>query len=378
MSNKQSQLTNGIVQERAGGVQPASSRNADMMPAGLADLPETFRPIVTRLLDERPEPIGSGAALKILPIRYVTRPYSSLLHFAIQFPSRSWRGYIKIEKCSPTLEPNSSSPEVQLRQQFELLKRLQPLFKPQDPVGIVRPVAWFGDYPALVTEEIPGRTVYVELSRCLGISAGDRDVERMEQVCRRCGLFLKRFQDVNLQDDDTPFSLKEMRAYIDRRLQNIVHRGQIAFDESSRTRLLKLIDRLSERVDTKELRVAQIHGDFTPANIMLSDGRVVVLDFAMSSYGNVLHDVAHFHHQLHLWSLHPRWSARRIGRLQQAFLDGYGCSDSSNPLFTLFRVQHVTCQLSRLSRPSASSILSRTYDRYVIRRQLRWLNAIAK
>jgi hypothetical protein len=339
----------------------------------LFEAPGPFRPIVDRLLSERPAPIGSAAVSRVKVSPRPRRPYSSLAHIELEFPDRCWTGYIKVARPSPTLEGHTLDLSVQLTKEFDVLCRLQASRNLQ----VVRPVAVYPDLAALVTEEVAGRDLGEELKHQLSRGLRRPNLAGMQEICDRCGKWLRAFQALTAQAGEPAFSLPEMREYIDRRLRKLTGNGWLGFSELRRQRLLRLFDSRAARVSVADRRVSGVHGDFGPGNVLVERDAMFVLDFSMYTRGSVYHDVTHFYHHLHLLAFHPRFS-RGVGQqLGRAFLSGYepGLSPAAD-VFVLFRIQHVLCQLSRLSTTREETWLSRGHKHFIGRAHLRWLDKL--
>jgi hypothetical protein len=72
--------------------------------------------------------------------------------------------------------------------------------------------------------------------------------------------------------------------------------------------------------------IAMNHGDFSLANFIWDEGseHLWVLDFELSSYRSILHDLGTIVFDLRKRLLHPLTSPRAIRRLEQSFWFGYG------------------------------------------------------
>ena len=340
--------------------------------------PKPFAQVVRRFLADRPEHLGDGSVLAVVPLREVRRRYNNLLQIEVQFSDRKWRGYIKIRKPRP--DTDYSSPAGRMQREFDLLSELHTVFGNHPHTRTVRPVAYYPECLAMITEEAPGRDMLSELLPQIGFLPHRSAVQDMESACRLCGQWLSEFQAVTVAEREKVFSLDEMREYVDQRLVTIVKRRLSGFDESMRQRALHFFDSLAELVPLRDLTVSSIHADFTTANILISKDQITIIDFEMSEQGSVIHDVVAFWHKLHLLAIDPRYSSRKAMRACQAFLDGYDPHLSvTNPLFQLFLLKTVLCSVvRRTDRKKRATIQSRLLDSYLARHGLRWLMRASK
>ena len=132
----------------------------------------------------------------------------------------------------------------------------------------------------------------------------------------------------------------------------------------------------SQLVPADSLRVTAVHGDFSAGNVMVSDGRIVVMDIQRITNGAKFHDVGYFHFWLEFCELYLWYRKRDVARFTRAFLAGYDPKfDLTAPLFRLFQLQHlVLCfsgVLKRFGHP-----LGQLYDRYCAGHKLRCLRKL--
>ena len=95
------------------------------------------------------------------------------------------------------------------------------------------------------------------------------------------------------------------------------------FSSDDRLAVLNHIQALGAQIAPQDLKEVAVHSDLALGNILVSDGRIVVLDFAMSKLGTRLHDLTRLYVQLDLLAVKPRFSSRVVRRLQQALLNGF-------------------------------------------------------
>ena len=344
--------------------------------------PKPFGHIVQRILRERPEPIGRDPVVSAHPMREVHRKYSHLLQFELRFSDRSWRGYIKVTKPREvTLDPDRPPPAERLKREYDLLRRLDKIFAETPDMRIVRPIACFTEYLALITEEAPGRDGVDKLKRRVGFLALPGAMREMKQICRLCGQWLSKLQRGTAAEPVELFSLDQMRRYNEVRLDAIVQHRFRGFDEDMRQRTLGFFDSLAELVPPTDLNICGVHGDFSIGNVLVSKGRITVMDFPTFSQGSIFHDVTFFHHNLRNLALNVRFRRNVIRELCKAFLEGYNPQlDVSSPLFRMFQLQHVLCNLASMASREREPLFRRLYTRYsyyghLANRHLRWLTA---
>jgi aminoglycoside phosphotransferase (APT) family kinase protein len=107
---------------------------------------------------------------------------------------------------------------------------------------------------------------------------------------------------------------------------------------------LALLERTSPVVDKITVPVGPLHGDFKPANVIISRGEAVAIDISASFSGDVINDLVQFLFHLDLELFEPRgfrllpWGHT----LEAAFLQGYDRDEVVAP-----RVVLAWCRLQR-------------------------------
>jgi len=249
---------------------------------------------------------------------------------------------------------------------------LNPLFKARgEALSVTTPVAYFPEFSALVTQAAPGVDLLAAIKKRLSFFPSSETIGETERACALCGRWLKALQQITSYPN-MQWSLEEMRAYNDERLTQLVERQAFGFSSADRVRVLAFFDRLAGGVADEERRVAGVHADYSPGNLLVSENRIVVIDFSMFQKGSTYHDVSHLYHHLRSLATHPRYHSRTATALCRGLLQGFAVADLSNrPLFRMFEVQHAICNLTTpiLRYPMGARLLGT----YLQRRRLGWL-----
>ncbi|MEA2491961.1 MAG: colanic acid/amylovoran biosynthesis glycosyltransferase, partial [Acidobacteriota bacterium] len=206
------------------------------------------------------------------------------------------------------------------RNEFEILERLHGGMSAVGAeasgtvvYGVPRPLLFDEPHAAIVSERAAGATLTSLIDE-----AANRGPRRLAMPMRRAGTWLRLMHEQTHVAHDGRHILTaivllairdlDLAAAADRKLRR------------NRLAIIKGLRELEARVADKPLPVVGRHGDYSPANIFLSDKRVDVVNFEAFRDGLPLNDVARF---LLYLELHP-WRSRRIGKdVAAAFLGGY-------------------------------------------------------
>jgi hypothetical protein len=141
--------------------------------------------------------------------------------------------------------------------------------------------------------------------------------------------------------------------------------------------VLRYFDRTADDVEGGDLREVLTHGDLAPSNILVDGETVTVIDFAMVSPGGLYMDVARLYTQLEFLLAKPKFRPAVVRQLQRGLLVGFDPGlEPERPLFRLFLLQHLLCQMSSLARNPAP-LPARLYNRHQLRLRCRWLETFA-
>ncbi|MEK6246932.1 MAG: hypothetical protein N2C12_02055, partial [Planctomycetales bacterium] len=229
---------------------------------GLSELSEPFLPIVTRLVAERPESLGLGAEpfCEVRSLRSIHGPYSDVLEIELRTQQSVWRGFVKSGKPAAQWSDATSSPLGPTQAEFDLLVMLWDAFQDSPQFGTPRPIAFFPEYSALVTEDVGGRNFSSELRTQANLFVHRKALDRLADACRRFGHWLLKFQSVTAAPEHSLLSLDGMREYLDQRLGQLVEMRSHGVDLEWRAGVLGFFDRLAPTVPDGARVTVGIHG----------------------------------------------------------------------------------------------------------------------
>jgi len=85
--------------------------------------------------------------------------------------------------------------------------------------------------------------------------------------------------------------------------------------------LARAVGRVIEEMEAR--RIALVHGDYSPKNVLVGDGALWVLDFEVAHHGDPDFDLAFMLNHLSLKAIHRPQAAARYRRCAEAFLAAY-------------------------------------------------------
>jgi tRNA A-37 threonylcarbamoyl transferase component Bud32 len=342
-----------------------AARNVPSMPPGRG----LFEPVLARLQADAPLHFGRSDA-RLVPVAYEERPFSHLLRVGVCWNGSETPGsYVFVKLFKPKADGGVDKMRARVVHDFEVSRRIFEALQTPEGAGAVRPIACYADQLAIVSEQAHGITLMAHLDQHARWFLSPVATGSVAGTLAAVGRWLRRFQLIEAHNAQV--HLPDLRGYIDIRLQRLVahHVTPAAF----RQRLLDHLDSLAAQVPPAELADVIVHADLAPGNILIADGRVVVLDFAMVQRGSALHDISRLYLQLDILRAKPTFRPAVIQALQTALLEGYDPTlTAARPLFRylsiLHRVNHLaTLSLARERFPAGmmSGVVRRLHRRWI-------------
>jgi hypothetical protein len=286
---------------------------------------------------------------RILSASLESRRLSDLARVKLQTDGSSTEIFVKFHK-------HPQSPEARVRakaqREFETLIWLREAFAAVPGCSVVRPVAYFSECKAVVTERADGANLGALLNRPFHSLLGFHR-RREAGWCYQAGRWLRKFQTLTARSDKERFPSDCFWSEID---ELIRRGGALGFPPPLMDQISSRFRSQLTRAGERELEVVGQHPDFQPQNILVGAKGITVLDFTSFKYGNRYHDVASFLTFLDSRSKHPAFRKARMEELQQSFLQGYRSLSLDDPILRLHRVREMLkyCA-SFLSRLPASA-----------------------
>ncbi|MDH4037351.1 MAG: phosphotransferase [Candidatus Krumholzibacteria bacterium] len=191
------------------------------------------------------------------------------------------------------------------------------------PLRVPRPLDYFPDWSALVTEEVGGERFSRRLMRDTSRFAGRPAAARLAGWVRDCGRWLAAFHQATALAGEAPFG-DAFRDPIMQRLEKLQTQGLPA---AVAARVQETLGALRGWGTDRDVPVACLHGDFGPQNIHVAPEWICVFDLSYDRPAAIFDDVAYFLVTLETmspWPRHVFFDRARALALREPFLQGYG------------------------------------------------------
>lgn len=338
--------------------------------------PDVFAAMRERLEADMARLLGLPL-VELVPLSYDDRPYSHLLRAVVRGPDApTVLSRLFIKQLKAKADKDAGAMRARVVHEFTTSRRVHDALEQFPDLGAVRPLLHYPEALTIVTEEVRGETLFEYLQQRATGFPNRADVSDMERTLATAGRWIAALQAIDERSDGV--ALEELRAYMDVRLARLVAEPRTGFRQDARSAVLRHVDRLSTQVPSSDLRQVLVHADLAVGNVMVDDGRIVVLDFAMAHAGTRLHDITRLHLQLDLLCAKPQFRRAVVSRLQRALHRGFDPTlTDTNPLFRLLVLLHRVNNLATLSlrpQPFPASLYGahvRRLHRRAIARELR-------
>lgn len=211
--------------------------------------------------------------------------------------------------------PASGGPDA-ARLQYAALNSVWPIFRTLPTMTVPRPLDYFPEFSALVTESIQGRSLHHLFRTFRSLPGIDKGVLRLVY---QCGQWLRKFHDATAIGSET-LNLDYKFGLIRPKLISLRSAGfRLDLCEELEGRL----ESLGDEIRRVKFPMAAVHGDFTVDNVLFDGERIVTIDLGGKDRNAIHHDISTFLNSLALVGL--TWPIRRsvLVKSRQQFLSGY-------------------------------------------------------
>lgn len=278
---------------------------------------------------------GTDEKLQTVRIFAIKNPYSDVFQITFNIGSTTSCVYLKVPHITSA---NEDKLQDRLRTEFEVMRSLAARWSENGPYGVVTPIAFYPDIPAIVTLEAVGRPLrerYRTTGRRIGLPAPR---SALKECVRRCGLWLREFQRLTASGH-CRFDTEELLAYSDVRIDLLTKDTCSGFSVVLGKQLIATIQTIADN-ELAMTPIAGRHNDFASHNIVSCGSDIRVIDFSMFDHGATAYDPCNFWLDLEMLKYDWTYSRAFLNELQFLFLEGYGGIRADNAAFSLARVRY--------------------------------------
>lgn len=344
--------------------------------------------VMQRLLAEAAQLWPETPPSSIKCARKFSRPYSTVYRLLLEYapgqiPATPSALFAKIFRPSQKNLQQQQKYLDRLQTEFEVAAHLHEQLRGQQAVGIVRPLAYYPDLLALVTEEAPGQGLAELIVAACKHWALRNTLHQAVLHCHRAGMALALMQTATAQTERC--EAEEIFEYIHVRLQRLRESEAVPFSEADYKRVRAFLEQALSKVPRIQLAQCGCHSDYAPFNVLADKERVTILDFSMYKIGSCYNDVTYFYHRIEGYLHKPIFNPAAIRTVQSAFLEGYNqtLARERDPIendlmFRVMWMKHVINNYSAIMRNRVGggrreSWPVRVFHQHIFRRYNDWL-----
>ncbi len=197
------------------------------------------------------------------------------------------------------------------------------------PIRVPRPLDFYEDLNALLTERVPGERFSRALLRNASRGAAKDDYQRMTEGAALCGQWLRAFHDLTEKAQQHPFD----SGFVDDVNTKLELFESFGFPRQASKRLKNTVRELSTYGKLINAPLSGRHGDYGPQNVHIGDGFVYVFDLNYHTDAIIYDDIDYFLVTLETLNPYPKhvlFDRKKVMALRNNFLAGYFGPD--NPL----------------------------------------------
>lgn len=249
------------------------------------------------------------------------------------------------------------------RQENANLQHVQQTLARKKLAGVPRPVGDYSDFGAVVTEKIAGLPLQSIIMKA-ALLPGFADNGSIALVARRSGEWLRAFHKATA-DMPEPLDAAALIVGLEKLCQNCLEEG---LDEHSIQVILSGTRNVLAR-NRKAMPSSAVLGEFTPLNVVVTDGGVAFCDFArMKRRGNSFEDLALFLASVEALEKYPFCNRDITSQIQENFLDAYGISQSESAILRVLKMKALLGMFAQ----------GRTGKESALRKKVMWANVMKK
>ena len=308
-----------------------------------------FEELLHTLL-EHPNIKKKNGKVTLFPERLIVRRHSSILVVCIKQDEKKRNIYIK----RPRLKGVNVSQQIKMaergKREFEMAKMVCEAFKHLPQFGVLRPITYYPEGFAFIAEECQGKPLRSFLPFWYDLWKAKSKMNAAAPYCYLAGQWLRHLHETDSNNHRFPLPIEAISSGIHSRLYKLKS-CPFPLSPVLEGRVKEYVGQMQDALKGEELKRSIIHGDFCPANMLVDNGKLSVIDFSTAGEGSIYNDLTHF--LLHLRNLiqYHLVSKNHIKKLEHEFLRGYGMVElEKKPFIRLLMVYHTICRLLSITK----------------------------
>jgi hypothetical protein len=248
-------------------------------------------------------------------------------------------------------------------QELKHLQSVYALAEMKKLAGIPRPLGDFAELGAVVSEKLIGISLQSIIMKA-ALLPGYADCGTLQFAAKATGEWLRKFHRATA-DMPEPFDAAGFLADLEKLCASCKKEG---LDEVSIRNILGGTKAILAR-SRKTLPCSALLNNFTPLNVVITEGGVGFCDFAkMSKRGSSFNDVALFLASVEALEKYPFCDRSITSKVQNSFLESYGVSAADQRLLRVLKMKTILSML----------VQGRTVRESAMRKKVMWANVMQR
>jgi len=214
------------------------------------------------------------------------------------------------------------------------LAKVYDVFQRRGLSGVPRPIGDFAELGAVVSEKFNGLPLQSIIMKA-ALLPGYADHGGLENAARQTGLWLRNFHRATA-DMPASFEPEGLMKDLEKLCENCKGSG---LDDQAIRVILSGARSILNRCK-KNLPCSAVLNDFTPLNLVVSEGGVGICDYAkMTLRGNSFQDVAQFLASVEALEKYPFCNRTITAQVQDEFLEAYGVTEEEAEVLRVLKMK---------------------------------------
>ncbi len=223
-----------------------------------------------------------------------------------------------VVKFAPVYDDNNEG-ATEYRNLSYLYKRFE---ASNEGVHVARPLDFFSDINALITEKVEGEQLSRRMLRLNSKPTSSTNKEELFELIRKCVRCLRMYHQFTRQEKRSSLSDE----FANKLKGRMLYLEKFGFPNEVTKKIMSIVNEVSYMVDQHNLPWAGQHGDFGSQNIVVSQRDIYVFDLQRYHPEAIYNDLGYFLVTLETMNTFPKYplyNFRYTKMFQKAFLTSY-------------------------------------------------------